>query len=112
MRCDMAGVEVPTLSAPVVTARAVARLSELATWCLPLLRPGGSMLALKGSSVAEELESDRAVLRRLGAVDEVIERFGSGVVDPETTVLRVVLGDRPVRRAVVKQSRARGRRRG
>ena len=101
-----------TLSAPVVTARAVARLSELATWCLPLLRPGGSMLALKGSSVAEELESDRAVLRRLGAVDEVIERFGSGVVDPETTVLRVVLGDRPVQRAVVKQSRARGRRRG
>ena len=101
-----------TLSAPVVTARAVARLSELATWCLPLLRPGGSMLALKGSSVAEELESDRAVLRRLGAVDEVIERFGGGVVDPETTVLRVVLGDRPVQRAVVKQSRARGRRRG
>lgn len=101
-----------TLSAPVVTARAVARLSELARWCLPLLRPGGSMLALKGSSVAQELEADRAVLRRLGAVDEVIERFGSGVVDPETTVLRVVLGGRPVQRAVVKKRRARGIRRG
>ena len=100
-----------TLSAPVVTARAVARLSELATWCLPLLLPGGAMLALKGSSVAQELEADRAVLRRLGAVEEVIERFGSGVVDPETTVLRVVLGGRPVQRAVVKKSRARGGRR-
>ena len=101
-----------TLSAPVVTARAVARLSELATWCLPLLLPGGAMLALKGSSVAQELEDDRTVLRRLGAVEEVIERFGSGVVDPETTVLRVVLGGRPVQRAVVKKSRARGSRRG
>lgn len=101
-----------TLSAPVVTARAVARLSELATWCLPLLLPGGSMLALKGSSVAEELAADRAVLRRLGAVDEVIESFGSGVVDPQTTVLRVVLGDRPMQRAVLKKSRAKGKRRG
>lgn len=99
------------LSAPVVTARAVARLSELATWCLPLLLPGGSMLALKGSSVAEEMEADRAVLRRLGAVDEAIESFGGGVVDPETIVLRVVVGDRPVQRVAVKKSRAKSKRR-
>jgi 16S rRNA (guanine527-N7)-methyltransferase len=99
------------LSAPVVTARAVARLSELAGWCLPLLLPGGSLLALKGLSVAEELGADRAVLRRLGAVDEVVERFGHGVVDPETTVLRVVLSDRPTHRSVVKKSGTRRKRR-
>ncbi len=99
------------LSAPVVTARAVARLSDLATWCLPLLLPGGSLLAIKGSSVAEELEADRAVLRRLGAVDEVIESFGSGAVDQETTVVRVVLGDHPVRRGVNK-NKSKGKRRG
>jgi 16S rRNA (guanine527-N7)-methyltransferase len=97
------------LSAPVVTARAVARLGELAGWCLPLLLPGGSLLAIRGSSVAAELDADRAVLRRLGAVDEVIERFGSGIVDPETTVLRVVVGDRPVRRAVKKSTTRRKR---
>jgi 16S rRNA (guanine527-N7)-methyltransferase len=101
-----------SLRAPVVTARAVARLAELAGWCLPLLLPGGSMLALKGSSIAEELDADRPMLRRLGAVDVVIERFGIGVVDPETTVLRVVVGDRPIRRAVGKKGRARGSRRG
>lgn len=100
------------LSAPVVTARAVARLSELARWCLPLVLPGGSMLALKGSRAAEELEADRALLRRLGAVGEVIEHFGRGVVDPETTVLRVVLGDRVVHPAGPKKIRAKGRRRG
>ena len=100
-----------TLSAPVVTARAVARLSELATWCLPLLEPGGFLLAIKGSSVAEEVAADRAVLRRLGAVAEVIENFGRGVVDQPTTVLRVVMGDRLVPRVVVKKKKARGNRR-
>jgi len=99
------------LSAPVVTARAVARLSDLAAWCLPLVLPGGSMLALKGSRAADELEADRALLRRLGSVEEVIEHFGGGVVDPETTVLRVVLGDRPVGRPGQKRGRAKGRRR-
>lgn len=100
------------LSAPVVTARAVARLGELAGWCLPLVLPGGSMLALKGSRAAEELEADRAVVRRLGAVAEVIESFGRGVVDPETTVLRVVLGDRPARRSGGKKFKAKSTRRG
>jgi len=100
------------LSAPIVTARAVARLSELAAWCLPLLLPGGSLLAIKGSSVTEEVEADRAVLRRLGAIDEVIESFGSGIVEQETTVLRVVLGDRPVARRTVKKNKSKGKRRG
>ena len=85
-----------TLSAPVVTARAVARLGELARWCLPLVLPGGSLLAIRGASVAEELEVERPGLRRLGAVDEVIETFGSGVVDHQTTVLRVIIGGRKV----------------
>ena len=108
-----------TLSAPVVTARAVARLGELATWCLPLLLPGGSLLAIRGARVAEELTADRAVLRRLGAVEEVIESFGGGVVDPQTTVLRVVLGNRKsepavVRKkpAVVRKNKTKGTRRG
>jgi len=98
------------LSAPIVTARALARLSELATWCLPLLLPGGSLLAIKGSSVMEEVEADRAALRRLGAVDEVIESFGRGIVDQETTVLRVVLGDRPVAHRAAKKNSKRKRR--
>jgi 16S rRNA (guanine527-N7)-methyltransferase len=100
------------LRAPVVTARAVARLSELATWCLPLLLPGGSLLAIKGMSVAEEVETDRAAMRRLGAIDEVIESFGSGIVDPETTVLRVVVGDTPAQRGGAKGKRSKGKRRG
>ena len=99
------------LSAPVVTARAVARLNELAAWCLPLLRPGGSLLAIKGSTVAEELETHRAVLRRLGAVEEAIERYGSDIVDEETTVLRLVMGQRPAHPRVVEKKKSQAKRR-
>ena len=86
------------LSAPVVTARAVARLGELARWSLPLLSPGGSMLALKGASAQEELDADRAAVRRLGVVAEAVESYGSGIIDPETTVVRLTLGDSLARR--------------
>jgi 16S rRNA (guanine527-N7)-methyltransferase len=100
------------LQAPVVTARAVARLSSLATWCLPLLSPGGSLLAIKGSSVTEEVEADRAALRRLGSREEIIESFGGGIVDPETILLRVLLGDRPALRPGAKKKSSKGKRRG
>jgi 16S rRNA (guanine527-N7)-methyltransferase len=100
------------LRAPVVTARAVARLSELASWCLPLLLPGGSLLAIKGLSVNEEVETDRAAMRRLGAIDEVIESYGRGIVDQETTVLRVVLGDRPIQPGGARRNRSKAKRRG
>ena len=54
------------LRAPWVTARAVARLDKLARWCVPLLAEGGTLVAMKGRSAAEELEEDRRALERLG----------------------------------------------
>ena len=39
----------------VVTSRAVAPLGKLAGWSLPLVKPGGHMLAMKGASVYDEL---------------------------------------------------------
>ena len=52
--------------ADVVTARAVAPLDRLAGWCLPLLRPGGRLLAMKGTTAAEELAARRLAARRRG----------------------------------------------
>jgi 16S rRNA (guanine527-N7)-methyltransferase len=74
---------------PYVTARAVARLGTLAAWCLPLLRPGGSLLAIKGSSAAAELAAASHELTRLGASDAVIETYGVGIVDVPTVVIRI-----------------------
>jgi 16S rRNA (guanine527-N7)-methyltransferase len=50
-----------------VTARAVAPLDRLARWSLPLIRPGGRLVALKGASAHREVQAALPVLERLGA---------------------------------------------
>jgi 16S rRNA (guanine527-N7)-methyltransferase len=76
-----------SLSAPFVTARAVARLDKLARWCVPLLERGGTLVAMKGRSAREELEEDRGALDRLGLVDAVVVEHGGGLLDdPVLTV--------------------------
>jgi 16S rRNA (guanine527-N7)-methyltransferase len=50
----------------VVVARALANMDQLASWCLPLVRPGGMLLAMKGPKVAKELPQAAATIRRLG----------------------------------------------
>lgn len=81
---------VTSLRARVVTARAVAPMERLAGWTVPLVQPGGELLALKGRSAAEEVEASRSVLERLGIVEVDIVECGEGVVDPVTTVVRAV----------------------
>lgn len=84
----------PPLHADVVTARAVAPLSKLAAWSMPHLIGGGSLLALKGESAAEELNRDAAGLRRLGAIStELLQCSGLGSEVP-VNVIRVVKGSR------------------
>ncbi|MET8640590.1 16S rRNA (guanine(527)-N(7))-methyltransferase RsmG [Streptomyces sp. NPDC004096] len=79
----------------VVTARAVAPLDRLAAWGIPLLRPYGEMLALKGDTAEEELKSASSALTKLGAVETSILHVGEGVVDPPSTVVRVEVGESP-----------------
>lgn len=103
------------LSAPWVTARAVARLDKLARWCAPLLEPGGTLVAMKGRSAHEELESDRPALLRLGVVDAVVTGHGQEVLgDPVLTVdLRFARGQqrRAGHRAAPAANDRRGRQR-
>ena len=79
----------------VVTARAVAPLDRLAAWGIPLLRPYGEMLALKGDTAEEELKSAAAALSKLGVVETSVLHVGEGVVDPLSTVVRVEVGESP-----------------
>nr|WP_308061673.1 16S rRNA (guanine(527)-N(7))-methyltransferase RsmG [Streptomyces sp. LBUM 1481] len=79
----------------VVTARAVAPLDRLAAWGIPLLRPYGEMLALKGDTAEEELKSAASALSKLGAVETSVLHVGEGVVDPLSTVVRVEVGESP-----------------
>jgi 16S rRNA (guanine527-N7)-methyltransferase len=76
------------MRADVVTARAVAPLDRLAELAAGLVRPGGTVLAIKGRTAAEELKRARSVLRRLGARNAEVVRAGQGKVIPATTVVR------------------------
>jgi 16S rRNA (guanine527-N7)-methyltransferase len=78
------------LAVDVVTARAVAPLDRLAGWTLPLARVGGTLLALKGEGAADEVAASHAALERLGGGQAEVVTCGAGVVDPPTTVVRVV----------------------
>ena len=69
---DLAG----TVTAPWVTARAVARLDKLARWCVPLLDTGGTLVAMKGRSAATELAEDRRALERLGLLSGIVSEHG------------------------------------
>lgn len=71
----------------VVTARAVADLGKLGRWCLPLVRPGGLFLALKGESAADEVAMWTEALRRDGATDIVVTSYGD--LEKPTTVVEV-----------------------
>jgi len=73
----------------VVTSRAVAPMDRLAGWSLPLVRKGGLFLAMKGSSVARELDSAAPAIRRLAGGEAVIESVGAEWVSPPVTVVRV-----------------------
>ena len=80
----------PLAAADVVTARAVAPLDRLAGWCLPLAAIGGRLLALKGSSAAEEVAEHREAIARMGGSDPVIALCGEGVIAPPTTVVEII----------------------
>jgi 16S rRNA (guanine527-N7)-methyltransferase len=89
-RAEDAAVVAQAGSAPVVTARAVAPLDRLVRWAFPLLRPGGSLLALKGDGAAEELITHQSMLRRSRAELVGVVECGVGLVDPPTRVVKLV----------------------
>lgn len=71
----------------VVTARAVAPLDRLIGWTVPLLAPGGRLVALKGASAEAELRAAAPVVLTAGLTDLSVVMCGAGLVDPPTTVI-------------------------
>lgn len=89
----------------VVTARAVAPLERLTRWCLPLLRPGGRLVALKGESAAEELERDAEAVRRAGGIRPRVITCGGEVLELPTTVVLVERDEQASRREGARRKR-------
>jgi 16S rRNA (guanine527-N7)-methyltransferase len=76
----------------VVTARAVLPLPGLLEICLPLLRPGGEVLAMKGDGVEQELREATSVLEQFGAAEWAVSVCGEDILSTPTTVVRVRVG--------------------
>jgi len=71
-----------------VVSRAVASLDKLTMWSLPLLRPDGRMVAIKGEHAEDEIREHRRVMAALGAVDVKVVRCGADYLDlPATAVV-------------------------
>ncbi|HTX94870.1 MAG TPA: 16S rRNA (guanine(527)-N(7))-methyltransferase RsmG [Mycobacterium sp.] len=68
-------------------SRAVASLDKLAKWSMPLLRPGGAMLAIKGERGRDEVEQYRRVIAASGAVDARVVTCGATYLRPPATVV-------------------------
>lgn len=78
-----------------VVSRAVAALDKLTKWSMPLLRPGGRMLAIKGERGHDEVEQYRRVMAASGAVDARVVTCGANYLRPPATVVTAHRGEQP-----------------
>lgn len=108
-RAEEPGVRTRAGGADVVVSRAVASLDKLTRWSLPLLRPGGRMLALKGERAEEEVIEGRRGMAVLGATDVRVVRCGESYSKPPVTVVIAVRGERvPAGKRPTRTSERRG----
>lgn len=72
----------------LVTARAVARMSVLSEYCLPLVKKDGYLVALKGPKAQEELNDAKKAIKILGGeVKEVKELVLPDSTDERTLIV-------------------------
>jgi len=86
-RAEDAAVREAVGGCDAVVSRAVASLDKLARWSLPLLRPGGRMVAIKGERAYDEVLEHRRVMTGLGATDARVMECGVSYLSPPTTVV-------------------------
>ncbi len=98
-RAEQSGVVKEAGGADYVTSRAVAPLERLVPWSLPLVRKGGRMLAIKGSSAQDEIDRSRRELEKAGAGDLKLLTCGEGLLTMPTTVVSATRESRKTARA-------------
>ena len=75
----------------VVTARAVAALDKLLRLCVPLLKPGGRVIALKGSKAPEEIEAAKKLQKKLNIESFEVVICGEKFLSEPTSVVETKL---------------------
>jgi 16S rRNA (guanine527-N7)-methyltransferase len=69
-----------------VTARAVAPLDRLVSWTMPLMRRSGVLLALRGSTAADEIAAAASEVTRLAGGPAELLSVGADAGEPVTVV--------------------------
>lgn len=59
----------------IAVSRAVAELPKLCEYCLPLIRPGGALIAYKGAGAQEELSRAQSAVYKLGGKAEQLLQY-------------------------------------
>ena len=73
------------------TARAVSALSKLLPLTVPLVRPGGEVILMKGANVEAEVSAAAKAIKRLRLTDCEILVLGDGVATEATRVFRATV---------------------
>lgn len=73
----------------VVMARAVARMSVLSELCLPLVKEGGTFIAMKAQSAADELQAAGKAITLMGGKLEKVHSFLLPIEESERNLLIV-----------------------
>lgn len=77
----------------VVTSRAVAPLARLLSWSMPLVAPQGALVAMKGSSIEEEIVDAAQTLAAFGCGVPEVRVLGEELLERGTTTVRVAWRD-------------------
>lgn len=93
-RAEDPGIRSAVSDADVVVSRAVSGLTAVARWSLPLLRPGGRVLALKGDRAEAEVAESRDDVAAMGGVEVDVVRCGREYLTTPATVVVVIRGHR------------------
>ncbi|MEH7353321.1 16S rRNA (guanine(527)-N(7))-methyltransferase RsmG [Neobacillus drentensis] len=78
----------------IVTARAVARMSVLSEFCLPLAKVGGHFIAMKAMHANDELEMGQKAITTFGGKVEKVFTFTLPMEDSERNII-IIKKERP-----------------
>ena len=80
-----------TVKVDAVTARAVSALKTLIPLCVPLLKPGGELLLMKGQKVEDEIRTAASVMVGVGLLQPRVETTGPEYGTEETRIFRATV---------------------
>ena len=88
----------------IATSRAVANLSVLVEYLLPLVKLGGKCICMKGSEIEGELKDSKSAIKTLGGEIEKVEEFTL----PESDIKRTIIIIRKIKETPNKYPRKPG----